>query len=150
MPTQMEMPEMYDSVLDVLAAAVKVLGGTKKVGALLRPELDSEAGGTWLRDCLNPHRRERLMLEQVLLLLRLSRRAGFHAAMDWIAMDAGYQAHPIDVPAQMADLQRQFAETARAQSELVQRMERLAAVAGGAVADAPTTGHARGGLRGVA
>src|SRR5258708_37889344 len=78
---------------DALDGVVHALGGYKKVGTLLRPEWQArpEAASQWLRDCLNAEKRERLDPDQVLMLLRLAREAGYHAAEFWLAARIGYQ-----------------------------------------------------------
>lgn len=125
---QLEIGEFHESVNDAMQAAVMALGGYKKVGPMLRPELSIEHAAQWLRDCLNVDRREKLGPEQVLLLLRTARAAGYHAAMDFIAFDAGYKATPIDPQSQMEQLQEQFIsavdrlEGIRAQMQRVPRV----------------------------
>lgn len=108
---QLELGVCFESLNDALSSAVNALGGNKKVGTKLRPELLADAAGNWLRDCMNTDRREKLSPEQVLLILRMARQAGFHAAMDWIAFDAGYEAKPVDIESQEAALQSKFIES---------------------------------------
>lgn len=105
---QLEIGEFYESVNDALQGAVRAMGGYKKVGPKMRPELSEEHAANWLRDCLNPERREKLAPEQVLWLLRAARQAGFHAAMHFIALDTGYKAQPVDPQTQEAELQERF------------------------------------------
>lgn len=125
---QLEMGEFFESVNDALQAAVNALGGYKKVGQQLRPELPMEQAAGWLRDCLNPSRREKLSPEHVLLVLRLARVAGFHAAMNYVAFDTGYRAQPIEPASQESELQEAFIdavgrlESIQAQMQRVQRM----------------------------
>jgi hypothetical protein len=105
---QLEIGECFENVNDALQAAVKALGGYKKVGPKLKPELGDEGAGNWLRDCLNPGRREKLSPEQVVWLLRTSREAGYHAAMAFVAFDTGYKATPVDPQTQESELQERF------------------------------------------
>jgi hypothetical protein len=125
---QLEMGEFFESVNDALQAAVTALGGYKKVGPQLRPELPIDQAAGWLRDCLNSARREKLAPEQLMLLLRLARAAGYHAAMTFIAFDTGYKAQPVDPESQEAELQEQFIvavgklESIQAQMQRVQRV----------------------------
>lgn len=129
---QLEFAECFESVNDALQAAVKALKGYKDVGAKLRPELPADQAGNWLRDCLNPSKREKLSPEQVVYILRLARQAGYHAAMDYVAMDTGYKTTPLDPQTQEAILQERFVNAVEhlggIQAQL-QRIQRLRAAA---------------------
>ena len=80
----------HESISDALRELVAALGGTKAVGARMRPELPADHAGRWLNDCLNDSRREHLTPEQLLWLLAEGRRTGLHSAMGWIASECGY------------------------------------------------------------
>jgi hypothetical protein len=122
---QLEIGECFENVNDALQAAVKALGGYKKVGPKLRPELGEEAAGNWLRDCLNPSRREKLSPEQVIWLLRTAREAGYHSAMNFVAMDTGYKAQPVDPVTQEAELQERFIEAVEHLQGIQATMQRI-------------------------
>jgi hypothetical protein len=96
------MPLFFEGVDEALRQVVAVLGGAKKVGAAMRPELPADQAGNWLLACLNRDRRERLNPDQVLYLLRAAREAGYHQSMAWIAAEAGYKVEPLS-PAQQRD-----------------------------------------------
>lgn len=125
--------EFYEDINDALRDVVRQLGGNKKVGPKLWPELLEEQAGNRLRDCLNPDRREKLSPEQVLLLMRLAREAGVHAAMSYLAFSAGYEPpRPVDPGDQEAELQRTFIDAVerlegiKTQLQRVQQMRRVA------------------------
>lgn len=122
---QLEMGEFFEDINDALQAVVTALGGYKKVGPILRPELPTDQGAGWLRDCLNPARREKLSPEQVLLILRLGREAGFHAAMNFVAFATGYKAQPVDPDSQEAQLQERFIEAVHGLTSIQAQLERL-------------------------
>jgi hypothetical protein len=105
---QMDIGECFESINDALQGAVTALGGYKKVGHDLRPEIPIEHAAGWLRDCLNHSRREKLAPEQVMLILRKAREAGYHAAMHFVAFDTGYKATPVDPQTQESELQERF------------------------------------------
>lgn len=93
---------IFSDLNDALTSVAHALGGYKKVGVMLRPELETkaEAASQWLRDCLNPDKRERLTPEQTLHLLRLAREADYHAAKHWFDAEVGYEpSRPIDLDA---------------------------------------------------
>jgi len=132
MSMQLEIGECFESVNDALAHIVTALGGFKKVAPAMRPELPIEQAAGWLRDCLNPARREKLAPEQVLLLLRLARAAGHHAAMNFMAFDTGYKAQPVEPESQEQELQRRFVDAVDGLTAIqaqLQRVQRLRTVA---------------------
>ena len=122
---QLELSEVYESLNDALASAVKALGGFKKLGPVLRPELSIDAAAQWLRDCLNPDRRECLHPEQVQLLMREAKRAGWHALMEYVAFDAGYKATPVSPQSQEAELQRQFLDAVEGLTAIQVQLQRI-------------------------
>ncbi|MEO8806605.1 MAG: hypothetical protein ABI433_11010 [Burkholderiaceae bacterium] len=103
--------EFFESVNDAMRETVRQLGGHKKIGPMLWPEQPIEQASNRLRDCLNPDRRENLSPEQVLLLLRLARTAGYHGAMAFLACDAGYETpRPVAPEDKVAALQNAFVD----------------------------------------
>jgi len=124
----MQLELMHDSILDAIGFVVAATGGAKKVGSEMRPEMAVDAAASWLKDCLNPSRRERLTPEQVVFLLQRGRRAGVHAAMDFIAREAGYEIKPVEVEDERAKLQREYIAAVKAQSIIADRLERLVSV----------------------
>ncbi len=108
---------------DALSDAVRACGGPKKVGALMRPELPADQAGRWVSDCLNREHCARFDPEQVLLLLRLARAVGAHAAMDFMAGSCGYRApQPLEPEDERARLQREFVAAAGGLIDLAQRL----------------------------
>lgn len=90
-------PLFVESIYDALKAIVGFLGGPKVVGARLWPAKSVDDGRRQLLDCLNPDRNEKLDPEQVVLLFRLAREAGFHVAKHWLDTETGYEpSKPID------------------------------------------------------
>lgn len=104
-----QMPLIVEDLATALADVARAMGGLKKAGALLRPELPADQAGRWLSDCLDADRREKLSLEQFLLLLVEGRRVGCHVAMGFLCEQAGYAPpQPVDPADEAAELQRQF------------------------------------------
>jgi len=118
-------PLFYDSILEALKGIVVHAGGNKAVGARLRPSKAPEHAGRWLADCLNPPREERLDPDDFMALLRIGREIGFHAAMTYIANEAGYEARPIEPQDEYAHLQREYIEAVKLQAKIAARLERL-------------------------
>lgn len=117
-----------EDIWQALTDCVRAMGGAKVVGSRLRPEVDPQDAGKWLLDCLNPSRKEKLCVEQVMWLLRESRVANCHVAMNFIASSSGYTApQPTDPEDQKAQLQRDFIASVELQRRILTQLERLPA-----------------------
>lgn len=115
----------YDALSDALKAVVQAAGGTKSVGCRLWPEKAPEAAHRVMLDCLNDARPEKFSPDQVLLLLKIGRSVGCHAAINYMALESGYaDPAPLEPEDQRARLQRQFIEAQKEMSRLADRMER--------------------------
>lgn len=117
--------EFFEDLEAALGEAVRQLGGNKVVGAKLRPELPADQAGNWLRDCLNPDRREKLSPPQLILLLRLAGQAGFHGAMAFLCSAVGYEApRPISPEDAEAELQRKFISAVEGLQDIQKQLQR--------------------------
>lgn len=119
---------MFTDENDALVWVVHKLGGFKKVGVLMRPEYSSkpDQAAQWLRDCLNEEKRERLNPAQTVMLLRLARQGGFHAAKFWMDDELGYErGRPVSVEDESARLQRQILDATQVLQSSIERLERL-------------------------
>lgn len=116
---------IYEDETDALRELVRELGGTKVVGAQLRPDLAPDRAGAWLKDCLNPERAERLQPSQLFLLLKLGHDRGVHGPCEFILGNVGYAVTPIEPEDEKAALQRAYIESVNVQRRIVERMERL-------------------------
>jgi len=115
-----------ESINDVLAECIKLLGGSKVVGATLWPEKAPDAAQRLLLDCMNPDRPAHLTPEQVVLLLRRARQAGQHGSVEWLLADLGYaKPVPIEPRDEVAELQRQFIAATQARGSMAQRIQDL-------------------------
>lgn len=125
--TESYQPALFiEDVHTALSDVVRALGGFKKVGAAMRPDKAADEAGRWLADCLNKDRRERLDYDQLLWLLKEGRRIGCHTAMHFLNQEAGYAPPvPVEPEDEMAELQRQFIESVRAQARIAERIEKL-------------------------
>ena len=104
-----QLPLLVEDLPTAIRAVIQAMGGSKRAGAMLRPELPADDAGRWLRDCLDDQRREKLSLEQFLLLLVEGRRVGCHVAMAYLAEQAGYAPpQPVEPADEAAELQREF------------------------------------------
>ena len=121
----MQLELMHESIDDALGFLVQALGGSKKIGAAMRPELPVDQSAAWVRDCLNTTRRERFTPAQVMWLLRAGRNAGVHSAMSFLAAECGYtDPAPLDPEDEKAALQREFIAAEARLAKLVDHMTR--------------------------
>lgn len=118
---------MKDTFTDALIACVKASGGSKSVGPTLWPELESDAAQRKLCDCLNPERpHHNLAPEQALLIMRLARSRGCHAAMEFLAGALDYAPPVPTKPVDIADnLRRELLEELRAVHAKLDRLEAI-------------------------
>ena len=119
-------PLFFDDINDALKHAVSVLGGSKKVGPMLRGgEVSDDAAGRWVLDCLNPDRPAQFHPHQVLVLFRAAREKGDHFAMRWFAGECGYDATPVTPAEEMDRLASVVEKYAPMLSEALAKIERL-------------------------
>ena len=124
--TAQQQPLFIDTVYDALRAAVGALGGPKAVAPRLWPQKSIDDGRRLLLDCLNPDRAEKLDPEQVVVILRWAREAGFHSAKHWLDEATGYQpSQPLD-PAVERDRLLTVVEESR--TVLARALDQLAAM----------------------
>ena len=115
----------HETVIDALRDVVQGLGGAKAVGAKMRPDKSADVAARWISDCLNPDRAERFDPDQVLWLLRQGRAHGCHAAMNYLAREAGYaDPTPVEPEDERARLQREFIEATKIIAGIGERLAR--------------------------
>lgn len=126
----MDQPPLFvESIYDALRAIVGHLGGPKTVGKLLWPAKSELGARGQLLDCLNPERNDKLDPDQIVMLFRLAREAGFHVAKHWLDAETGYQpslpANPADEEArQIAIIESTGVQLQRALTALDKLRER--------------------------
>jgi hypothetical protein len=121
-------PLFSESIYDALGDVVRALGGSKKVGSELRPEKPVDEAAKWVKDCLNPERRERFDPEHILWLLKRGREVSCHSAINFLCDETGYERpRAIDPEDERAKLQRLYIEAVRTSKQIAERMERMSA-----------------------
>ena len=126
MSNAQQLPLLVEDLPTAIRTVIQALGGAKKAGSMLRPELPADDAARWLRDCLDDSRREKLSLEQFLLLLTEARRAGCHAAMAYLCETAGYAPpQPVEPEDEAAELQRQFIASVALMQQIERRLSAL-------------------------
>jgi hypothetical protein len=122
----MQLDLIHEDIYEALRVCVGALGGAKKVGSFLRPEMPADKAGNWLNDCLNTARRDKLDIEQILLILKESRKVGCHAAMCFIAEECHYRKpEPIEPRNEIVELQKEFIRSVEQNQKILQRMEQM-------------------------
>lgn len=117
---------MHDAFEDALKEVIQACGGPKAIGREMRPELPVEQAAGWVRDCLNPEKRDKFSMQQVLFVLRRGREVGAHAAMHFLARDAGYSdPSPLDPEDEVVRMQREFVEATKQLSRLADRIAKI-------------------------
>lgn len=119
-------PLFFDDIEDALREVVRCAGGPKVVGAKLWPEIDPDKAGRRLSDAMNDARREVLSPAQVMLLLKIGRQVGCHAAINFVARESGYaDPAPIEPEDERARLEREFIEATKSLGTMLGRIEAL-------------------------
>jgi hypothetical protein len=128
---QAEMP-FFEGPEDALRSAVQLLGGAKKVGAMIWPDKGIDAASRLLQDCLNPSRAEKLDVTQVMFIFSQAKASGHHAPFAWFCGEVGYDARPI-TKAEEADrlttVIEQSSKTLASAMATLERLQRARAVA---------------------
>lgn len=120
-----QIPLFVEDYNEAIRATVQALGGFKRVGAELKPDLAPDAAGRWLSDALNPEKREVLPPSALAWLRRKARANGVHLLAAFEAQDAGYGTPvPIEPEDERAALMREFVQTSREFATLLKRMQR--------------------------
>ena len=124
MPDQI--PLFVDNYYDAIRASIEGLGGFKRVGSDIKPDLSVEAAGRWLADCCNPEKREKLSLTELAYIRKASRKAGIHVLAAFEMQAAGYSdPKPMNPEDESAQLKREFIRSVEALNALQARMARL-------------------------
>lgn len=122
----MQQALFHEDIYEALRTDVMALGGFKRVGAVLWPELAVDKAGERLNACMDRGRREKLDVEQLMLLARMSREIGSYATVFFMAEDAGFsRPTPIDPEDEKSRLQNEFVRAVDVQRGLLERLERL-------------------------
>ena len=120
-----QIPLFVEDYDEAIRAAIQALGGFKRVGSELKPDLAADAAGRWLSDCVNPEKREILPPSALCFIRRRAREAGCHVLAAFESLDAGYAPPvPIAPEDERAELQREFVQMGKAMQGLFARMER--------------------------
>jgi len=116
---------------DALRALVSALGGPKRVGHSLLPDLPMDDARRQVDGWCSRESKYKPSLTQLAWLLREGRKIQCHVLMGFLADDAGYTATPIGPRDELAELQRAFIQSVEAQKQLLERISRVQVRAAG-------------------
>lgn len=120
-----QIPLFVEDLNGAVRETINALGGFKRVGSEMKPDLAADAAGRWLADCLNDGKREQLNPSQLAYIRRQGRLAGCHILAAFEAREAGYaDPQPITPEDEAAQLQREFVLASKAMASLFARMDR--------------------------
>lgn len=125
-----QLPLIVEDYMDAIRATVMALGGYKRVGSDMRPDLAADAAGRWLSDCLQADRREKLDLTQLAWLRRRARIANVHVLAQFELREAGYaDPQPVEPEDERAALQREFVKQTKSLERMLARLSQLGGAA---------------------
>jgi|SRR5690606_31783505 len=120
-----QIPLFVEDYNEAIRATVQALGGFKKIGSEMKPDLAPDAAGRWLADCCNDAKREKLAPTELAYIRRRARIEGVHILACFEAREAGYaEPQPLAPEDEAAQLQREFVNAAKGMQALFNRMER--------------------------
>lgn len=121
-----QIPLFVEDYAEAIRATVQALGGCKRIGSELKPDLAVDAAGRWLADCMNPEKREQLHPTQLAYIRRRARQAGVHILAAYEACDAGYaEPVPVEPEDERAALQRHFIESTKQLQQMLRRLQEI-------------------------
>ena len=122
----MQLSLHHESITDALREVIQAAGGAKVVGSKMFPDMTVDHAAGRIRDCLNHDRRERFTPEQVMMILRIGHSVGCHAAMAFMAREAGYaDPQPVEPEDEVARLQREYVEATKALLGMASKIDAL-------------------------
>lgn len=122
----MDTPSLFvESIEEAIAEVARVCGGRKAFAVAMWPSLPVREAHNRFDACLNPERREKFDLSDLLYIAKRGREAGCHSLMLFLARETGYtDPLPVEPEDERARLQREFIQAQKAMTQLAARMER--------------------------
>lgn len=125
-----QIPLFVEDYYEAIRATVQALGGFKRVGSEMKPDLAVDAAGRWLADCCNAEKREKLSPTELAYLRRRARQAGVHVLAAFEMRDAGYaDPLPVEPEDERAALQREFVQQTKSLERMLARLSQMGGAA---------------------
>ena len=123
----MDQPNLFfDDLNHALRDLIAALGGAKRVGSNLWPEKTLSAATSYLANCTDANRPEKLSLDQIMWLLKKGRQQDCHVAINYICAAAGYAPPQTREPEdEKAQLMREYVAAEKEQAERARRIQSL-------------------------
>lgn len=120
-----QIPLFVEDYNEAIRATVQALGGFKRVGSEMKPDMAVDAAGRWLADCCNGDKREKLSPNELAYIRRRARVENVHILASFEMREAGYaDPQPITPEDEAAQIQREFIQASKHMTSLFSRMER--------------------------
>lgn len=121
-----QIPLFVEDYYEAIRATVQGLGGFKRVGHDLKPDLTPDAAGRWLADCCNADKREKLSPTELAYIRRRARGTGVHVLAAFEMQDAGYAPpQPVEPEDERAALMRKFVAAAEGMKVIAADLQRF-------------------------
>jgi hypothetical protein len=121
-----QIPLFVEDYSEAIRATIQALGGFKRIGAELKPDMAVDAAGRWLSDCCNPDKREKLAPSELAYIRKRARAEGVHILVAYELREAGYaEPQPLEPQDERAALMRDFIKAQQGMASIVARMERM-------------------------
>lgn len=91
-------PLFFEDFRGSVEHLVKMLGGPKVVGGLLRPGWPVKKASDWVLDCLSANRQTKFDFEDLSALLSEGRKRGVHCAIFQLCDETGYDKPDLKTP----------------------------------------------------
>lgn len=123
----MDTPSLFvESIEEAIAEVARACGGRKAFAVAMWPSLPVRDAHNRFDACLNPERREKFDLCDLLYIAKRGREAGCHSLMLYLARETGYtDPQPIEPEDERDQLRRDYIATVKMQQQIADRLERL-------------------------
>lgn len=116
----------YDDIDAALRATVEMLGGAKRVGAMLWPAKDAVGAQQMMLNVMDPSKPHKLSLSEFMLIAKKARAQGIHILGKFIGDELDYEFRVITPEEKQASVVEQFARVKAELATIMKAMERLA------------------------
>jgi hypothetical protein len=121
-----QIPLFVEDYSEAIRATIQALGGFKRIGAELKPDMAVDAAGRWLSDCCNADKREKLAPSELAYIRKRARTEGVHILAAYEMREAGYtEPQPLEPQDERAALMREYVQATKLLQTVAARMERL-------------------------
>lgn len=121
----MQLELIHERFEDALDETIRACGGRKKIASDLWPDKPQRDAHNLLDACMNPERREKLSLYQLLFILKQGRAVGCHTAAIYFARECGYDIKPIVREEEVDRLTAMVEQSTKTLAAALNQLERI-------------------------